>query len=77
MAADSLHIYRDGGFLCIARIQVDHNEDYIAGGWIRLRIGNYGFIVGVMEPQGAQLLQSGIIAADLVEQPDIGLEGIS
>ena len=36
MAADSAHIYRNGRFLRIARIQVDHDENHIAGGWIGL-----------------------------------------
>ena len=73
MAADSAHIYRNGRFLRIARIQVDHDENHIAGGWIGLGIGNDGVIVGVMEAEGTQLLQCGVIAANLIEQPDIGL----
>ena len=57
--ADRFHIYGNGGFLGIARIQVDHGQDHVARRRICLGVGNDFFVIDVVEFEVAQLLQRG------------------
>ena len=67
----------DGGFLGIARVEVDHGEHDVARGGVRLGVGHDVLIVHVVEGERAQLLQGRVFAADAVEHPDVGLERVA
>ena len=77
VVAERRHVQVQGALLRAEGVQGDHGQDGVAGGGIDLGVGEDLVVVDVVEVQGPQLLERGVLAPDPVERAQPGRQRLS